>query len=118
MASSKNQDLLMQIVQGQSALAQEVKTMNIRLFGGEGQQGALKFMYDKHEEHVREITACREKISMDIKEFHDKEVKPLDEKISELKTDSRVTMWRVGALTGLFGTGVGVGIEMLIKKVF
>ncbi len=118
MASPRNQELLMKIVEGQAILAEKVETMNVRLFGGEGQQGALKFMYDKHDEHTKEISAVKDKISADIKKFNEDEVKPLVDKVTSLATESRVTMWRVGALTGFFGTAMGIGIELLIKKFF
>lgn len=116
--AAKNQDLLIELVKGQAKLTETVDIMNTRLFGGEGQDGALKFMYNKHEEHAKAFQEVKERISTEIKNLSEKEIKPLELEVATLKTEATVNTWKIGSLTGLGGAGVGVGVTMLLKKLF
>lgn len=118
MASNRQTELLMQIVAGQAKMDQQITDMHARLFGGPNQPGALKYMYDKHEEHTKAITECNTKITADIQAFKATEVEPLSDKITALETASTVTTWKVGALSGIGGTGIAIAVEMFLKKLF
>lgn len=118
MAGNKQTELLMQIVAGQAKMDQQITDMHARLFGGNGQPGALKFMYDKHEEHTKAITECNTKITVDLQEFKKVEVEPLVDKLATLEAASTVTTWKIGALSGIGGTGIAVAVEMFLKKFF
>jgi hypothetical protein len=116
--SSQHIKLLTDIAASQAKLVERMDTMNVRLFGGEGQRGALPILFDKHEEVVKAVTVVKDKITTDLKEFDEKEVKPLEEKVTELQQDVKVTMWRTGAITGIGGSFLGAGIAVMIKKLF
>lgn len=118
MATNKNQELLLELVKGQAALVTKVDTLHTRLFGGEGQEGALKYLHDKNEELHKEVHGVKEKIGEDLKEFHEKEVKPIEAAVSQLKTDTTVMMWRTGAITTVAGSLAGAGVVVALKRFF
>lgn len=109
-------ELMQQLITGQAVLTQKVDTMNTRLFGGEGQKGALAFLHEKNELQDREIQLAKDKIAEEIREFDEAEVKPLAEKIVGLTADSAVTKWKTGLVAGIGSAGLTVGVTMLVKR--
>jgi hypothetical protein len=108
----------MKIVEGQAALASEVKIMNTRLFGGEGQPGILHMLYEKQEGFTRDLQNVKEKITLDIAAFDEKKIEPMVADIAEIKNDVSVTAWKIGSISSVGGAGLGIGITMAIKKFF
>jgi len=117
MASSKQNELLTQLITGQAVLVEKVDSMNSRLFGEPGQPGALRVLFEKHEGLAKDVIDTREKITMEIKDFNEKEVKPLGEKVIELQNATSVSLWRTGTISGVGSAGMAIGIQMLFKKI-
>jgi S-adenosylmethionine:tRNA-ribosyltransferase-isomerase (queuine synthetase) len=111
---SSNQELLMKIAEGQAVLMTEVKTLNTRLFGGDGQVGSIPFLFQKHEEVAKELQTTKEKIKEDV----DAEIEKANTKITELDKKSSLVLWRTGLISSLGGSAIGIGITMLFNKIF
>jgi hypothetical protein len=116
MAKFNLETTLLQVVEGQAALSTQVRTMNNRLFGGEGEKGSLPILFEKHDALIKEVTNVKEKINVDIAAFNEKEVKPLGAKVVELAKDTSINLWRVGAVTGVAGSAAGVAVSMSLKS--
>jgi hypothetical protein len=116
MGNKSNQQILIELSNGQSALMTEMKIMSQRLFGGDGQEGSLKFIYRKHEELQADVSEIKEKIHTEIKGFKESEHDPLCDKVSKLESASEVTTWKIGTATGVGGASLTVLAEWLIKK--
>jgi hypothetical protein len=57
--SNTPSDLLLELVRGQEQAAEALKNQNTRLFGGEGQKGALPYMLEQHENLIKKIDETR-----------------------------------------------------------
>jgi hypothetical protein len=53
---------LLELVEKQSATHEAIETMNERLFGGDGQTGALPFIHQEHKELEKRVGAVENKI--------------------------------------------------------
>lgn len=115
MASQSNQKLLLELVSGQSALVTEVRTLNARLFE---QNGVIPNLYQKHDEAMKEIQAAKDKVTNAVDELKDKELKEHDTKIRDLEKKTTLVLWRTALITSVAGSGVGIGVTMLVKKIF
>lgn len=115
MAPSKsNQSLLLDIVSGQSALVEQVKTLNTRLFE---QNGVIPNLYQKHEEAMKEIQVAKDKVTTAVDELKDKELKEHDTKISDLEKKTTLVLWRTALITSVAGSGLGIGVTLLAKSI-
>lgn len=116
--SLKQKDLLLQIVQGQATLAEKVDIMNTRLFGGPGQDGTIPVLFRKHDEAIKEIQEAKDKVTIAVDGLKDHEIKEHSVEIAELKTRTGIVLWRTGLISSVAGSGLGIGVTMLVKKVF
>jgi hypothetical protein len=112
----KDSTILMEILQGQTALTTEVKNLNIRLFGAEGQKGCIPVLFDKTESLSTHIQAVKDEALKGIQETKDVEIGGLRDSVSELKTKATIAMWKTGAISSVAGSGAGIGITMLVRK--
>jgi hypothetical protein len=116
MAPSKtNQSLLMELVSGQSSLVTEVRMLNTRLFE---QNGVIPNLYQKHEEAMKEIQNAKDKVTDAVNELKNTELKEHDQKIGDLEKKTSLVLWRTALITSVAGSGVGIGVTMLFKKIF
>lgn len=116
MAPSKtNQSLLMELVSGQSSLVTEVRMLNTRLFE---QNGVIPNLFQKHEDAMKEIQNAKDKVTNAIDELKDNELKEHDKQIGELKNKTNLVLWRTALITSVAGSGLGIGVTMLVKKIF
>jgi hypothetical protein len=111
-----NQQLLMKIVEGQAELKTTVNDMKVRLFGGEGQEGALKFIYTRNDEQDKEIQATKDLVALEIKALKDNEIKTVEDKVAKLDMETSITMWKIGGLTSGAGLLLGAGLTYVGKK--
>lgn len=115
--ASTNNKLLMDIATSQATLVEQVKTMNTRLFGGEGQKGVLPILFEKVEAHDKEIQEAKDKSDTEITKLKETEIADAKKQISELNTATKVTMWKVGSIGGLGGTVLGVFVTEMLRKI-
>jgi len=108
--------MLMEILTGQSALTTEVKNLNIRLFGADGQKGAIPVLFDRQEALGVHIQAVKDEALKAVQETKDVEIGGLRSAIGELKTQATIAMWKTGSISSVAGTGVGFGLTILFKK--
>jgi hypothetical protein len=122
-----NNAALIELIKGQSAAATELRIQNARLFGGDGQSGAMTILFEQHRvlQHKMEgdkmelmdrIDVAKTELSTKI----DTHKKTADEIVSVLRKDhtdldKKVTGWSyvITAFQFLIMAGLaGVGIKM------
>jgi hypothetical protein len=86
--------LLLELVKGQQAAATELRLQNARLFGGDGQPGAIPTLFANHQklsekldanktELVNKIEAAKEELSLNMAT----QKKEIEDEICDLRTD-------------------------------
>ena len=98
----KQNELLLNIVSGQAVLATKIDTLNTRLFGGEGQKGAIPLLFEKHEEMTKTIQAVKEDANAEI---------------VKLKTKTTLGAWKTGTISSVGGSVFGIGLTLLFRKI-
>jgi hypothetical protein len=111
-------DMLRQILDGQIEMATKLETMNIRLFGGEGQKGSIPFLFEKQEGLSAHIQTVKDETMSAIQATKDVEIKAVEKDISKLKTQATLVMWKTGVISSLAGSGLGIGGTLLAKWLF
>lgn len=105
-------DILVALIKGQERAATELRLQNTRLFGGDGQQGAIPFIVQQHKELVEKLDKNKDELVEKIEETRttltdkidatkketDKDIKDLTGKHNKL--DKKVN-WYSGGLAAL-----------------
>lgn len=110
--------LLRQIVAQQAVLSEKFDTLDQRMFGGPGQDGAIPILFQKHDKLVETIQRVKDEAASKVDTLRNTEIKDLKVEVSDLKTDAAVSRWKTGTISALAGSGVGIGVTMIIKKLF
>jgi len=113
---AKQGDLLLQLVKGQAEIATTIETHNTRLFGAEGQKGAIPLLFEKLEQITREVQAVKDGAAKDVQELKDTEIAQCKDDIAEVKKDLSVTMWKTGSISSAAGAGLGIAASVFVKK--
>jgi hypothetical protein len=108
--------LLREIITGQATLVTEVRILNTRLFGGEGQLGIVPVLFDKQEASEKEIQTIKDKISAEIEKLKEKDLKAVNADVSELKRNASLLLWKTGAISGFGGSAVGLAASYFLRK--
>ncbi len=111
----KDSTALAAILTSQATLIAEVKNLNVRLFGADGQKGVIPVLFDRQESLSAHIQSVKDEALKAVQEAKDTDIKNLEEDINELKTSAKITLWKTGAISSLAGSGVGVAVTFLIK---
>ncbi len=114
----KENTVLIQILQGQTELTTEVKNLNTRLFGAEGQKGAIPVLFDKHEALAIIVQDVKDEALAAVQKTKDVEIGGLKKAITDLQTQATITLWKTGTISSIAGSGVGVAATYLIKRIF
>lgn len=130
-AAKTNQEMLTKLVDGQARVEtsitdigrrttelhentnRRIDEVNIRLFGGNGQEGVLTFLHKADEKLGSEIIKLRD---TEIRDLRDKDVRALADKIGELETNAVVTSWKLGTISAGAGAGLSIGLTWLAGK--
>ena len=88
----ESSSLLIELVKGQQAAATEMRLQNARLFGGDGQPGAIKYILDQHKELAEKLDANKhelftkiELVKTDIGDRMVSQKKDIDSDIKEVR---------------------------------
>lgn len=115
--SDTHGDILVQLIRGQERSATEMRNLTQRLFGGDGQLGAMPYLIEQHKEVTKKmddnktelldrIDTAKEDLSKKMvaqKEDTDKDIEKIQGKHNKL--DKKVTWYSGGiaAIVGLLG---------------
>ncbi len=110
--------LLREIIAGQAVLVTEVKTLNVRLFGGDGQKGVVPILFEKNEKLDQDIQDTKDKITVEIGKLHEAEIKPVQIKVADLENKSSNLAWKLGSVSAVGGSILGAAIAAAAKRLF
>ena len=113
----KDSSTLTEILSGQAVLITEVKNLNTRLFGAEGQKGCIPVLFDRQEALGAHIQLVKDEALKAVQATKDIEIGGLETAISDLKTKATITLWKTGLISSGAGGAAGVGISMIIRKI-
>jgi hypothetical protein len=124
--SDTHGDILVQLIRGQERAATQLQNLNERLFGANGQTGALPFLVQQHKdvaqklddtktELLNRIDTAKEDLSTKMgaqKEATDADIEKVDKKHNKL--DKKVT-WYAGGIAAIGGL---LGVALTLLEIF
>lgn len=93
---------LLKLVEGQASAAEQLRLQNIRLFGGDGQVGALQFLIGQHGDLVKSLNETRIELAQKVESTRTELAANVESARKELA--QRVESTRVELATNVEGT--------------
>lgn len=115
--SPADKSVLRQILDGQIELTVKMDNMNVRLFGANGQPGSIPILFEKHEHLSAVVQNFKDEALRAVQGVKDVEIGGIKNDVIDLKTKAAVTLWKASAISTLAGSGLGIAVSALIKKI-